>query len=375
LKGQVSDIKINLVIGANLTVDILFKKESIITPTAFNMSGRVRVFSDDGHLVGEWMTSQGVNSTCTSSGTLPTCTAVGEVGGASVASYGGLPVKYGNLNYIPVGTTILRTTIAGLPMLGAWHWSNYKGDPVFANSRATGFEIDALDLSYFPNMGIDGYPNYQGGYSVEVDFVNWYNPTSFYPPPAGLLMGESFHTVPGHPENPFGWTEVAALSTAFVGHSMAPNHLGPYAQRGVWSLTNAPLSGSSSGIFEVDLRGYISGVLYAFTWSGEFRTLSWANVQVLGAGNATFNSYSWDGIYELYLDPGAYTMTITEWGPGGEGHQVVSASISVGDGQSTTGQNFYIEQSQIPIPEFTGLAVVAFSALAASLYLLRRRRR
>lgn len=28
-----------------------------------------------------------------------------------------------------------------------------------------------------------------------------------------------------------------------------------------------------------------------------------------------------------------------------------------------------------PVPEFSGLAVVAFSALAASLYLLRRRRK
>jgi len=35
----------------------------------------------------------------------------------------------------------------------------------------------------------------------------------------------------------------------------------------------------------------------------------------------------------------------------------------------------YLEQSNIPVPEFSGVAVVAFSALAASVYLLKRRRK
>jgi len=39
-------MKVNLIIGVNLTLDILFKKESIITPTAMNMSARVRFFND-----------------------------------------------------------------------------------------------------------------------------------------------------------------------------------------------------------------------------------------------------------------------------------------------------------------------------------------
>jgi len=154
----------------------------------------------------------------------------------------GLTVKgQGGLNYIPAGTRTLSVLIAGLP-------DDY-GDPVF--------DLGGFDLGdqggYFQNMGIDGSPNYNGGYTVEVDFVNWYLPTghavsptwftAYYPPPPGLLLGESFHTVPGHPQNPFGWTEVGALSKTFLGHSMAPNHLGPYAQKAVWSLPNAHLSG------------------------------------------------------------------------------------------------------------------------------------
>ena len=57
--GQVADIKINLIIGVNVSLNILFKKENIITPTADNMSARVRLFDDSGNLVAEWMSSEG----------------------------------------------------------------------------------------------------------------------------------------------------------------------------------------------------------------------------------------------------------------------------------------------------------------------------
>jgi len=57
--AQIADVRLNLVIGVNITLDILFKKEHVITPTDFNMSGRVRIFNDQGQLVGEWMSSNG----------------------------------------------------------------------------------------------------------------------------------------------------------------------------------------------------------------------------------------------------------------------------------------------------------------------------
>lgn len=331
LKGQIADIKINLVIGVNLTILIDFKKEKILTPTLYNMAARVRVFDDSGKLVGEWMTSEGFTEN-------------------------GITT-----NYIPAGTSTATIHIAGLP----WNY----GDPVFDQG---GFH---LGDNNFTNLGIDGSPNYNGGYSVEVDFVNWYNPMttvplaglSYYPPPPGLLMGESFHTVPGHPQNPFGWTEVGAL--AILKHSMAPNHLGPYAQEGVWSLPNAHLSGESSGEWEVDLRGYLAGTVVGFTWSGEYRTQSWATVSIFGADNYTYNSYSSDGYYEFYTAPGAYKMTISQ-----PGYASQTFPLVVGEGQITSGGNLQLQQSNLPIPEFSGLAVVAFSALAASLYLLRRRR-
>jgi hypothetical protein len=94
LKGQIADIKINLVVGVNISVIIDFKKEHIFTPTLYNMSARIRVFDDSGHLVGEYMTSQGLTTTA---GT--------------------------TINYIPAGTQTLQVLIAGLP-------DDY-GDPVF----------------------------------------------------------------------------------------------------------------------------------------------------------------------------------------------------------------------------------------------------
>jgi hypothetical protein len=162
------------------------------------------------------------------------------------------------------------------------------------------------------------------------------------------------------------------LDPYFLGHSMDENHLGPYSQQGVWTLTNAPLSGSTSAIWEVDLNGYISGTALAFTWSNEFRSISWYTVSVKGAGNATFSSYTPDGLCEFYLVPGQHSMTISD--PGYKATPI--GTIGVISGQSSTpgsGNDLSLPQSNIPVPEFSGIAVVALSALSASLYLLRRR--
>ncbi|HXX72903.1 MAG TPA: hypothetical protein VEI80_04340, partial [Candidatus Acidoferrales bacterium] len=43
--------------------------------------------------------------------------------------------------------------------------------------------------------------------------------------------------------------------------------------------------------------------------------------------------------------------------------------------QTGTGQNLYLEQNNIPVPEFGGIAVVAISALATSVYILKRKRK
>ena len=369
-KGQIADMKINLIIGVNLTLDILFKTEHIITGTPYNMSARVRFFDNSGNLVATWMSSEGTYVTGNGRAT--------AADGSTTYPFGG------GFNYLPGGVNLLHVNTAGLPPGGAY------GDPVYTPG-AGDFEIDQWPADYwsvanahFPNAGILGQPDYTGtGWTAEVDFVNWYfNNTGpsgasttahYYPVVPGLLMGESYHIIPGTTaKSGISFTEDGALNPYFLGHSMAANHLGPYSQEGVWTLATAHNSGESSAIYEVDLNGYISGTALAFTWSNELRAISWYTVNVKGAGNATFNSYTEDGIYEFYLTPGTYSMTLS--GPGYAPTQM--ASISVTSGQSSTpgsGNNIGLPPSNIAVPEFSGTIVVALSALAASVFLLRRR--
>src|SRR5208283_4221597 len=50
----------------------------------------------------------------------------------------------------------------------------------------------------------------------------------YYPPVQGLLLGESYHIIPGTTATSgISLTEDLALGAWGVGHSMAPNHLGP----------------------------------------------------------------------------------------------------------------------------------------------------
>jgi len=388
--GQVADIKIDLIVGVNVTLDVLFKKEHIITGTPSNMSARVRLFDDSGSLVAEWMSSEGAYSTTTGFGMAADGTTLYPFIDQGRLTKPGSGLK--SYNFLPGGTTLLHVVMAGLPQQpprGGRRTGDYYGDPVFT-PYSCDFELDCYRGTYgrwqpigqtvypFANTGIPGFPDYQGGWTAEVDFVNWYKNNTgmapnYYPPVGGLLMGESYHIIQGTTaKSGISFTEDTALNTRFLRHSMAPNHLGPYAQQGVWSLQGTHLSGEASGVFEVDLRGFVSGQALGFTWANEFRTISWAAVTIAPASGTgpSFTQYTFDGIYEFYSNPGDYKLTIAMPGLTSQ-----TLSLTVSDGQAGAVQNFYLEQSQIPIPEFSGTAIVAFSALAASLYLLRRRRK
>jgi hypothetical protein len=462
--GQVADMDVNLVIGVNVTLSILFKKEHIITPTGQNMSARVRLFDDTGRLVGEWMSSEGTYVTASgfaraADGTTqyPFANLGEPMPGASYPTAGGaggaipFPLLLNTYNYLPGGTTELTVLMAGLPVVPASgenagpsgsyeNKETYFMDGVLAPGCDFGIACYANPGTswnapgYFPNYGILGASDYQGGWTAEVDFVNWYanntgtpeilsdggagganiqcgsgpfgpsictgavsvdtypNPASivaygqYYEPVVGLLMGESYHVIPGTTAaSGVSLTEDVATGTGggtgwpaagwSVGHSMAPNHLGPYSQEGVWQISGAHNSGEASAIFEVDLNGFVSGTALAFAWNGQFRTLSWGTVSVAGAAGTTvagtpWNFYTSDGIYQAYLPPGSYQFTITSPGLTSQ-----SWAVAVSPGMNAQGQNLYLLQSNIPVPEFSGIAIAAVSALAASLYILRRRRK
>ncbi len=183
-------------------------------------------------------------------------------------------------------------------------------------------------------------------------------------------MGESYHIIPGTTATSgISFTEDTALKPELIGHGLAANHLGPYSQQGVWQIAGAHLSGEASGVFEVDLNGLVTGNALAFTWSNEFRPLSWGLVNVVGANGASWNFYTYDGIYEAYLHR---ARTSSPSPP--QARRLQTFSVVVSPGQAGISQNLYLEQSNIPVPEFSAIGIVAFSALAASLYLLRRRR-
>jgi hypothetical protein len=167
----------------------------------------------------------------------------------------------------------------------------YFGDPIFTHRtypqnggvrvNACGFELDCYAnpglswnaTAYFPNSGIPGKPDYQGGWTAEVDFVNWYAANSgstpnYYPPVGGLLMGESFHLVPGTTAHSgISLTEDAALNPAYLGHSLAANHIGPYSAQAVWLILGASPGGSAGGSFEVDSNGLTSTNVLTLAWS------------------------------------------------------------------------------------------------------------
>jgi hypothetical protein len=393
--NSTSDIKVNLVQGANITLNLKFKLENVFEPTFANMSMRMRVFNEKGQLVSIWQTSSDEDEPDTGVRPIPaagavtpayplgypgfnpadptTCKPWGILNCFSGAyARGSAENRLAVLNYVPAGTTDLQVNLAG--------FEDAYREPVstitagFNNPDGTPASLIGLDNPY----GMDGYPNYQGSWTIEADSVWWYNagtistcPIGFscgnyYPPVQGLLQGESFHTIPGHPNGLYGYTT----------DKLSANHLGPYAQRMVWTVPNAHLGGESSVTYELDQRAFISGQINAFTYSGELRPLSFAGITIAGANGFTNTAYTWDGQYEAFLNPGDYNFTIYAWSPSGQGFKVLAAPVHLSDGQSAVGQVFGpLERSNIPIPEFSGLAAVVLSALAASLYLLRRRRK
>ena len=179
--------------------------------------------------------------------------------------------------------------------------------------------------------------------------MNWYQSTSWYPPVPALLQGESVFFFPY-------------------------NHLGPYSENGFIRVSNAPLSGEASAEFELDLRGYIQGIVLGMNWDDATRTISWANLQIVDNSSYQYYWYTWDGWFDGYLNPGTYQVTIREWS-GSQGHVPINFVLNVSPGEQSSSLSFILEESQIPIPELPDVSSVAFVLIIAACLILRRRRR
>ena len=63
-------------------------------------------------------------------------------------------------------------------------------------------------------------------------------------------------------------------------------------------------------------------------------------------------THSLDGFFDMYLIPGSYSLSVTEWTSRSEGHkQIDSVQISALPGQNVRSLTFILDESGIPLPE------------------------
>jgi len=365
-KGDKVNIPIKVHVGTNVTFSIIFKRQSMIDHLRYDSAVRVRLFNDKNVLVGEALTSDytkfyanAPNSDLENQAQLKPLSNAAVLGAPDF------------INYIPSSARRLQGLIAGLPDLAYGAFAptcqyrgltynfiggqcNYSPDPYF-DMLWTGMPIPAP-------YGIDAAPNYIHSWHIEVDVVPRYrnhdefvngvltHRTDYYPPPPGVLTGESPKYVP-------------------------ENHLGPYEQRYRVTVPGAHLGGEASVIFGLDLRGLLTGNVYGYTHCGDWRTTSWVAVLAVGADGKKYPWYTFDGRYEMWLSPGTYSLQAVEWSLANQGHKIETVPSYIVSEGSEMQRNFYLEQSAIPIPEFGMATLVLASALASSLLLVRRRKR
>jgi hypothetical protein len=311
---------IQLIPGVNLTISMVFKTENILSGIPFNASFRIRIFDDGDTLVA-------ATTVFSDAGTLvPTSNAGFFADGKKILQ-----------RPIPAGTRTLQYfDLAGL--------FSYN-EPSTGVTGVGGVSAAVRTAILFSaDHGIWGYSDHPGGYSggwtVMVDVVNWSTLDSNYPPVPGLLQGESPYFYPY-------------------------NHLGPYTQSAFPRILNAPLDGAASIVFELDLKGYVSGLVLGLNWDDEVRTMSWASV-TFRTDSTSIYWYTWDGFYDGYLNAGQYNVTFTEW-KNNEGHVSQSLILTVNVGQKSKANDVILDESGIPIPETPTYTVMLIGSLIASL--------
>lgn len=317
-----ANAQIQLIVGLNLTITMLFKTESIIAGLPFNSSVRIRVFDDGDTLIA-------AATVFSDGGTLvPSSQAGIFADGAKLLQH---PV--------PAGTHSLTfSDLAGL--------FSYVEPSTGPTSLGVSAAVRAATL-FSADHGIWGYSDHAGAYrgkwTVMVDVVNWSTLATNYPPVSAILQGESSFFYPY-------------------------NHLGPYRQITYTKISNAPQGGEASAVFELDLRGYVSGIVVGMNWDQDTRTMSWISVTFNPSGSSYY-WYTLDGLFEGYLNPGHYTANITEWTNANQGHVSQSISITVSPGQSSR-NNYILTESGIPIPEAPAPIALLLATLATALFVL-----
>lgn len=304
--GHIADTSVRLIQGVEFNLKIVFEKEGLPTSLPANMSMRIRVYDDRDTLVAAASTSHDFGEVDPSS----------DVGffadGKNISDAGGTNPP------IPAGT--LQVEYKRLTGLFGYV------DPV------EGAEALRRLFQFSPNVGVWGDSStsiigaYRGNWQVLVELVPWYSPSEFYPPTTGMLQGEVHQT------------KFSIL--------LPYNHLGPFELREDVIIPNANLGGGATAVLSLDLRGIITGTVYARNMRGDFRTVSWATI-LFETPTQTYQTYSFDGFYESYLPQDTYTIRVEE-----PGLSYQDETIMLSDAGTIT-SNAYMSQTGVPIPEFS----------------------
>jgi hypothetical protein len=133
-------------------------------------------------------------------------------------------------------------------------------------------------------------------------------------------------------------------------------------------------AGSHDIILELDQAPLIGGQVFTRNFMQDFRNASWITMTV---GETQQTQSVEDGWYSLYLPTPGTTLLTAELVPGTDvGYIGQSKEISTVWGATNTGNNFWLEESGIPIPEFSApIFALTILAMFVALMLLYSKKR
>ena len=293
--GSQADASIQVMAGLAFNITVIFRKEGIFEGIPHNSSMRIRVYDNTDTLVAAASTSLDAGAIDPRTGFFADDTKVLLAGGRISIPKGTRIIEYRNLAGIYHYTELLTGT-----------------EKIQALKRA---QLFSPDYGIWGSIG--NGKGYRGDWTVKIDIVNWYiGAQEFSPAPSALLQGESSFLFPY-------------------------NHLGPYESRSSIIIPNTHLGGHSSIVIGLDLRAYIRGHIYSFSWFDELVTTSWASVE-MRREKESYATYSLDGFYDAYLAHGVYDFSVSYRTRAGWG-VMVKRAVSAPDAATVLGEDFYIE--------------------------------
>jgi len=255
----------------------------------------------------------------------------------------------GNLAAANITSVPQATTPSQLNGVQTWEFEVVG----FGGATTPGWIGDPLTAGYWPVT--------TGWAAAEPVETAWVPEDRFgYWEPTGIeATGEGYHLDTGIPE---GTYTVQVI-----------DETNGYVQTATVAATVSWM-GTAMLFFDMHKQASISGTVWQRNYMGDFRLASWYTVEVSGSPEIT--TYTHDGDWGVDVPAGTYTVEVHLMAPDHTDAVVLQErTVVVTWGATSSGQNFYLEEGGIPIPEFPAAGVLMLiSALAASLYLLRWRK-